>query len=434
MADSKIRVIVVDDLKETRDSVTIMLQFEPDVEVVGQGASGIEGLELVKKLKPDVVVMDVNMPGMDGITASREMVDAVPGTQIIIMSVQSDRDYLRGAMRAGARDFLTKPFSVDELLTTVRNAYTRRQEAAVAAPRLPDMAAPTAHGAAHHPSGVAPAFVPRAGRIVAVFSPTGGVGCSTVAINTAVAFVKRGFQTVLMDGSFQFGDIAIMLNMRPNTTITDLWERGDELSPDLVSSVVQRHSSGLKVLLAPTRPEMAIGIKPAQVKTVLDHLRQMYDFIVIDTSSTLDDVSLAMLDQADRIVLLTRQNLSSLKNASRFLDVAKELAYPPEKVTLVVNVGSEQRAISAKEIGNILKRPVATTIPADNTVVEEAANQGIPFVDGPTKRRPVAKAINDIAEQIIAETNAEPTPEESETQPRPGCLGRLSGLFRRKKK
>src|SRR5262245_52833115 len=143
MADNKIRVIVVDDLKETRDSVTIMLQFEPDVEVIGQGASGIEGVDLVKKLRPDVVVMDVNMPGMDGITASREMVEAVPGTQIIIMSVQSDRDYLRGAMRAGARDFLTKPFSVDELLSTVRNAYQRRQEVAAAAPRLPEMAAPT---------------------------------------------------------------------------------------------------------------------------------------------------------------------------------------------------------------------------------------------------------------------------------------------------
>jgi pilus assembly protein CpaE len=426
----KIRVIVVDDLKETRDSVTIMLQFEPDVEVVGQGASGGEGLELVKKLKPDVVVMDVNMPGMDGITASREMVEAVPGTQIIIMSVQSDRDYLRGAMRAGARDFLTKPFSVDELLTTVRNAYQRRQEEAASVSRLPVMGAPSAQGSPHFPSLTTAAFTPRIGHIVTVFSPTGGVGCSTVAINTAVSLVKHGFHTVLMDGSFQFGDIALMLKMRPATTLSDLLERSDDLTPDLVGSVVQRHPSGLHVLLAPPRPEMAIGIRPAQIKAVLDILRQMYDFVVIDTSSNLDDTLIGMLDQSDRVILLTRQSLASLKNASRFLDVAKELNYTPEKVTLVVNGGSDERAIPLKEVGNILKRPVATIIPADSVVVEEAANQGVPFVDGATRKRLVAKAVNEIVERLITETNAEPTAQEATQTQRRGCLPRL---FRRNK-
>lgn len=430
MAD-KIRVIVVDDLKETRDSVTIMLQFEPDVEVVGQGASGEEGLELVKQLKPDVVVMDVNMPGMDGITASREMVEAVPGTQIIIMSVQSDRDYLRGAMRAGARDFLTKPFSVDELLTTVRNAYQRRQEEVAAGPRLPQMSVPGAAGEAHFPSLTAPMFEPRIANIVTVFSPTGGVGCSTVAINTAISLVKHGFHTLLMDGNFQFGDIALMLKMRPATTITDILERSDDLTPDLVGSVVQRHSSGLHVLLAPPRPEMAIGIQPSQIKAILDVLRQMYDFIVIDTSSNLDDILVGMLDHSNRIILLTRQSLASLKNASRFLDVAKELNYPPEKVTLVVNGGSDDRAIPLKEVGNILKREVATIIPADSVVVEEAANQGVPFVDGNTRRRPVARAVNEIVERIITETNAKPAAaEETAENQRRGCLPRL---FRRQK-
>jgi pilus assembly protein CpaE len=429
MAD-KIRVIVVDDLKETRDSVTIMLQFEPDVEVIGQGGSGEEGLDLVKRLKPDVVVMDVNMPGMDGITASREMVEAVPGTQIIIMSVQSDRDYLRGAMRAGARDFLTKPFSVDELLNTVRNAYQRRQEEAAAGPRLPQMSAPGASSDPFFPSLTSTAFVPRIGHVVTVFSPTGGVGCSTVAINTAVSLVKHGFHTVLMDGSFQFGDIALMLKMRPNTTISDLLERSDDITPDLVSSVVQRHPSGLHVLLAPPRPEMAIGIRPSQIKSVLDILRQMFDFVVIDTNSGLDDTLIGMLDQSDRVILLTRQSLASLKNASRFLDVAKELSYAPEKVTLVVNGGSDERAISLEKVGTILKRPVATVIPADSAVVEEAANQGVPFVDGNTRKRPVSKAVNEIVERLITETNAQPTAVETPPSERRGCLPRL---FRRNK-
>jgi pilus assembly protein CpaE len=127
MAD-KIKVIIVDDLATTRESVSKLLQFESNVTLVAEAATGLEAIERVMEHRPDIVLMDINMPDMDGITASQRITGTYPETQVIMMSVQSETDYIRRAMVAGARDFLTKPFSLDELLTAIHNAYQRKLE------------------------------------------------------------------------------------------------------------------------------------------------------------------------------------------------------------------------------------------------------------------------------------------------------------------
>ena len=122
MSDN-IRVLIVDDLPETRENVRKLLQFEPDIEVIGQAGTGEQAIEMAQEHKPDIILMDINMPGVDGIGASQRISELVPQSQIIIMSVQSDSDYLRRAMLAGARDFLTKPFGGDELITAIRRVH-----------------------------------------------------------------------------------------------------------------------------------------------------------------------------------------------------------------------------------------------------------------------------------------------------------------------
>lgn len=92
---SKIRVLVVDDIVETRENVKKLLYFEEDVEVVGTAANGREGVDLALKLNPDIVLMDINMPGMDGIAASETISSQAPNVQVVMMSVQGEADYLR---------------------------------------------------------------------------------------------------------------------------------------------------------------------------------------------------------------------------------------------------------------------------------------------------------------------------------------------------
>jgi pilus assembly protein CpaE len=274
----KIRVLIVDDLSETRENVRKLLQFEPDLEVVGQVGTGDEAIQLARQHRPDIVLMDINMPGTDGIRASQEITRSVPEAQIIIMSVQSEADYLRRAMLAGARDFLMKPFSGDELVKAVRDVHHSRP-----AIRMP---APAARQTGHDDRPGRPQAAVEEGKIIAVFSPKGGAGCTTIVTNVAVALASQGYGVLVVDGSLQFGDVGVMLNLKPKRTIIDVIERIDELDQDLVSSVAQPHASGLRALLSPPRPEMAELVKEGHLKRLLKLLAQLYDYVIVDTSST----------------------------------------------------------------------------------------------------------------------------------------------------
>src|SRR5512135_2456630 len=118
----KIRVLIVDDISETRENIRRLLQFDSLIDVIGAARSGHEAIEMSQQSKPDVIVMDINMPDMDGIAATEIIRKKVPFTQVIILSVQNDQSYMRKAMLAGARDFLSKPPTIDELTSAIRRA------------------------------------------------------------------------------------------------------------------------------------------------------------------------------------------------------------------------------------------------------------------------------------------------------------------------
>ena len=260
MAD-QIRVLIVDDIPETRDHLTKLLGFESDIEVVGAAASGREALEMAGKLTPDVVLMDINMPDMDGITATEQLAATVPTAAVVMMSVQGEADYLRRSMLAGAREFLVKPFSSDELTASIRQVYSRERDKASRMASVPRRRrrAPGGGGAATERGRR------RAGPVVAVFSPKGGVGRTTIAVNLAVAAATElGKKVVLVDGSFQFGDVGVLLNLNPkNKSIADLVPELEAGELESLDTFVINHSAGIRVLLAPPTPEMAELITPA---------------------------------------------------------------------------------------------------------------------------------------------------------------------------
>src|SRR6516164_6260908 len=156
MAD-QIRVLIVDDIPETRDHLTKLLGFESDIEVVGSAASGTEAISMAGELRPDVVLMDINMPDMDGIAATEKLSTQVPTAAVVMMSVQGEADYLRRSMLAGAREFLVKPFSSDELTASIRQVYVREREKASRFVAMPTATAASSDGVE--------------GQVIAVFSP-----------------------------------------------------------------------------------------------------------------------------------------------------------------------------------------------------------------------------------------------------------------------
>ena len=421
-----IRVLIVDDLPETRENVRKLLQFESDIEVIGQAGTGEEAIQMAQEHQPDIILMDINMPGIDGIGASQKITETVPTVQIIIMSVQSDPNYLRRAMMAGARDFLTKPFGGDELHAAIRRVHDKRPTIAAAPARQT------------HQSGALPVeatAVPE-GNLIAVYSPKGGAGCTTVAINLAVALARRGRRTILVDLSLQFGDVSVMLNMKAVTSIADLSDRGNELDQELISSISQVHRSNLNVLLAPPRPEMADVVTEENIKQLLNVLKESFDFIIVDTTSFLSEKTLAVLDMSDRIVLIAQQNLSSLKNVSRFFDLAESLEYETQKVWLVVNRAKSKqgKGISVHDVGKALKRPIYGTVPNDEATVSDASNQGEAIVMGEHQKKNISLSLIKIAGQIAKELMEGKTPMENNDAEPEKSTGLFGKLFNRREK
>jgi pilus assembly protein CpaE len=373
MAD-QIRVLIVDDIPETRDHLTKLLGFESDIDVVGSAGSGAEALQLAVELNPDIILMDINMPDMDGIATTERMATVAPAAAVVMMSVQGESDYLRRSMLAGAREFLVKPFSSDELTTSIRQVYTRERDKQS---RLAPLAVAAADGGG--PANGRTSGEP--GMVIAVFSPKGGVGKTTVAVNLAVAAVSElGKKVVVVDGSFQFGDVGVLLNLNPkNKSIADLIPEVEAGEVESIDTFVINHSAGIRVLLAPPSPEMAELITPSGVKKVIEALRRDHDLVIVDCTSYFNDTTLAILDSADMILTMLSLEITSIKNMRLFLEVTDQLGYEKGKVRLVLNRADSALGIKITDVEHSIGRKVDDTIVSDGRSVVYALNRGVPF-------------------------------------------------------
>lgn len=380
----KIRVVIVDDTEETRNNVKTLLSFEKRIEIIGEAENGEEAIFIVRESKPDVVLMDINMPVMDGIKATEEINMSVPETAVIIMSVQGENEYLRKAMTAGARDFLNKPFSSDDLITTILKTYDmesqRRQR-----------------------SNITKVKEEVKSKIITVFSTKGGVGKTTLASNLAVSIARTTKKRVaLVDLDLQFGDIAIMLNASVKNTISDIIKEINQLDSDVVEDYMVTHFSGVRVLPAPIKPEYAEYITSSHVEKILNTLKDRYHYIIVDTSASFHETVLQALDMSDRILMMSTLDLPTIKNVKAGLDVMETLHYPKEKINIVLNKASEQFGIKYKDFESTLKHHIWAFIPEDSQTVITSANKGFPFVMTRTETK-VAKAVFSITNDLVTD-------------------------------
>ncbi len=393
--EATIRVVIVDDVRETRENIRKLLQFEKDIEVVGVATTGREGIQMARETSPDVILMDINMPDMDGIAATESIHKELPHIQIVILSVQGDPNYMRRAMLAGARDFLTKPPMVDELIAAIRRAGKMAQ---AERRKVEERYVTERTGAAM--AGEFPQSPGAYGKVIVVYSPKGGVGTTTLATNLAVTLHNAETPVVLVDGKIQFGDLMIMLNERGKNNITDLAPRVDELDPEVIEDVLITHSAtGMKLLAAPPRPEYSENINGDQFGKILAYLRRLYSYIVVDAGSHLTDVALSALDASSLVVLVAMQDIPSINDARLFLELAGVLGLDTERILFVLNRFDKRIAITAESIGNNLKHPVSVVVPQEERVVLPSVNRGVPFILQ-ERKRPVARAVLELAEKV----------------------------------
>ena len=401
----KIRVVIVDDVSETRENVRKLLQFESDVDVVGLARTGREAIQISQELNPDVILMDINMPDMDGIAATEAIRSHQPTAQVVILSVQSDQNYMRRAMLAGARDFLTKPPMGDELISAIRRAGAMAQaERSKNVQVLP----PSTAG---NLGFLTPYSTPK-GKIVTVYSPKGGCGCTTIAVNLALTLHNEDTRVALVDGNLQYGDVAVFVNEQGKNTIVDLAPRAEELDPEIVEEVMLKHStSGLHILAAPSRPEYAEKVSSGQFSRVLEYLRQIYSYVVIDTASLLTDVTLSAIDVSDLIVLVSTQDIPSIKNCRLFLDLSQTLGIDRDRILFAMNRYDKRINITPERVAENLKQDVSSVIPLDEATVMKAVNRGVPFVLE-SRNQPASRGIFSLAESVRARIASQEAAEE----------------------
>ncbi|MFP4394080.1 MAG: response regulator [Anaerolineales bacterium] len=426
----KIRVMIVDDVAETREQLRKLISFDPDIEVVGMVGSGEEAVAIVPKVLPDVVLMDINLPGIDGIAATGKIVEIIPTVQVVMLSVQGESDYMRRAMMAGARDYLTKPPSADDLLNTIHRTYKLRQKMGTGP--LTQTGSPGGKAAAEPTSA-------RQAKILTVFSPKGGTGCTTVAVNLAIALqtlLGADAKICLIDANLQFGDVSIFLKLQATRTLTDLAPHVQDLDPNLLRTVIATHSSGVRVLAAPASPEEAEMFQDAGVeeggsnramKAILSFAQQEFDYIIIDTAHHIDDVILAALDVNDVLLVLTRPVIPEIRGARMFIELLQKLEYPMEHVDLVINsVDNKRMGIQPEAIERAMM-PAVVHIPLDERAALRAANYGEPFILK-DPRSLMGQAILGLAKKLhnrfAQQAEDEEAAAEEELQKRVG-LGRL---------
>jgi pilus assembly protein CpaE len=337
------------------------------------------------------VVVVVAGPNREGAFAQIGALSQL-GARVVVVGPSKDPDLILAAMRAGAREFV------------VASDAAELVRAVVAQARPTDSAA--------------------GGSLITVFPTRGGVGATTLGVNLAAALARRGGKICLVDFDLYLGDVLSFLDLPGTYSITDVISNMGRLDADLLDTSVNRHSSGVRVLAQSGKVEEAESVAPADVVNMLDFLRRHYSHLVIDGIAGFDELSLAVLDASQQIVMVLTQDVPSVRSAKRCLDLFRRLGYDDRKIRLVLNRHQRSSKLTPQVISDAVGMPVAHTVSNDFGSAIESINRGMVLQDL-APRSPLTRDIEALAPAIAGEAKGD-----SKSDDQKG--GFLRGLWSRK--
>jgi len=299
---------------------------------------------------------------MDGYEACEKISEECRNTSVIIMAREIGAEQVRKAMVSGAKDYITLPLDINRLISTIRLTYKKSVKFEI-------------------PKPIDERKDKKDGRIIGIFSTKGGVGKTTIALNLAVDMAKktRG-RIALVDLDLQFGDVALMANLEPEMTIADIMEETASIDTSTISGLMTEYMSNLMVLASPPSPEYAEYIGGETIREILSFLRQTYDYVVIDMASSFSDATLAALDLADEIFMVSAMDIVSVKNVKIGIEIMKSLEYPDEKIKILVNMANPKLGIGYADLERIFERKIDYKIPEAKKSLIKAVNKGVPHI------------------------------------------------------
>jgi pilus assembly protein CpaE len=416
VSTQEISVLIAHGDETTRDELANILATAEGIQVVGVVRESTSALALARKLTPLIVLLDYDLPGpsAQGIETAEAISATLPATGVILLGTKTSAEALRRAIVAGARQFLELPATPAVLLRTIRQVHDTIAR----------------HSTIARPSDTVPTSWRRKGQTIVVFSPKGGVGCTTLATNLAIAIRQEtGSSVALVDAALPFGDVDVFLDVSPTRSLADLQGPVDQINAEFVETMLLTHEqSGVRVLLAPQRPELADLVTAEMLRRTLGALRERHEYVVLDTSAALDERMLVVLEEADKILLMVPLNFAALKSVRIFLEVARLLQIPSHKLVLLVTFADASGGLTIDDIEDALAHPVALCIPADSSLTARAVNTGIPVVLS-GRGTPLGQAITDLTRRLVVECYPEAVTESLLAQA--GTSRRLFKFFAR---
>jgi pilus assembly protein CpaE len=183
---------------------------------------------------------------------------------------------------------------------------------------------------------------------------------------------------LLFEGKVFFGHLEVMLNLKVQNTLTDLIPHATNLDEGLVRDVVIRHPAGIHVLLSPSNIQIAQGVRPEDMYNVFMGVSRLYDYVVVDAGGPLNEISVTLMDAADRILLVSTPDLATLHDTSRYLQLSRSLAYPADKILLLLNKVGAEGGVKLSDIESVLHTQVYHQIANEPAKVLRSINRGIP--------------------------------------------------------
>lgn len=399
------RVAVIDQDLNSRSDVQKLLAAS-GFSVVGEAGYGIEAVSLAKTSEPDVVVIAIEEPTIRALQTVEALADLLPHSAIIGYSTLREPNAMRKAMLAGVNDYIIAPVKEEELVTSIYTVLAQEERRKA-----------RASGEADEPVA--------AGSVITVFGAKGGIGKTTIATNLATAMVQKTNQSVvLVDLDTRFGDVGILMDIPVERSIADLAIPEEDISRELVQECLYQHNSGVYILPAPIRPTDWRNVHAGHIERIVSILTQTYDYVVLDTPGTFNDIVARSLELASMVVLVATVDMASLKDTLLAIDMLRSWNFPQEKIKLVINSTNEASNVQPQEVKRMLGRDVFWSIPYDRNI-STATQLGMPVVVA----KPQSRASESIVEMAFALSGVRQakTAKAKEPQKGGGLFGRILG-------
>ena len=385
LAGNPSRIVIVGEPGATEQQISSALEAQAEFELVDTLSDGENIVRDLHQIEADILLVDHVLKGEPTLEIIDDLTQQFPNITIVAILPRDETLAAQQVTLAGARAFIVQPFTQINLLSTlrrVRDMQMRQRQVQQATIE-------------HQAEGAQPV------NTFTVFSPRGGVGCTTLASNLAIAIHEQtGERVLLLEGKLIFGHLDVMLNIRSRSTLADLVPHHTNLDEILVREVIVEHASGIYVLLAPTDIQLAQGIRPQELFNIMIGLQRMFDYIIIDAGSTLNENAVTFMDSSDRIMLVTNPDMAALHDVSRFIRISQSLAYPAEKIAIVLNRAGRVGGIKTKDIEAVLRQQIYAQIMDDGDNAQRSINRGIPLIIN-YPRSPASKSFITLAKSLL---------------------------------